>query len=469
MKRSKIYHLIFRIAHWPHVATCGGEGSSLSPKCAGPCRLGMIPPIIPPFQGGRGQSPPLAKWEERGLGRRWVVTYLLLRHPTFWLRSCRKAPATPKASPPQCTEAVSAIFANDGSERTHVPYQRLLGASALLALALLLAACRQPGPVPTASPEERDLLIRAGVRAAALTSYRSIASVTIRYDDGVEKATRVETLAQYLDVPPDSERNRALPRGFFSCSDPLFSQLTPVGMTSPQTVCYRQPGDWGRPQQAVEHLASATDLWKLGEETADGQAIAHYRATFSRRPDLGKFRAVMIGTERHDAPLLMRDIYDDAPQTVDAWLGKEDLLLRRIDIVTTGLVYPLSMPEPNNLKGAVEERASVFFRDYDRSSLGFPFGIAVPTGLRAVPLPDKPAIQLTWSDNADNETAYAVQRSRVSDTGPWEQIAFLPANITSFVDENVSEGVAYFYRVSANGATTTSPFSEVLTAVWVAR
>ncbi len=65
---------------------------------------------------------------------------------------------------------------------------------------------------------------------------------------------------------------------------------------------------------------------------------------------------------------------------------------------------------------------------------------AAPSNLVATALSGT-AIQLTWTENATNETGYSVERS--TDGGTWNPIASLGANSTSYTDAGVVAGVRY--------------------------
>jgi titin len=69
-------------------------------------------------------------------------------------------------------------------------------------------------------------------------------------------------------------------------------------------------------------------------------------------------------------------------------------------------------------------------------------------------------IELRWVDST-GETGYRIER-RVAGTDAWTKIGARPANATSFVDESVTAGTAYQYRVRAFNEVGNSPFSNVL-------
>jgi subtilisin family serine protease len=78
-----------------------------------------------------------------------------------------------------------------------------------------------------------------------------------------------------------------------------------------------------------------------------------------------------------------------------------------------------------------------------------------PTGL-AVALDNNNAI-LTWQDNSNIETGYIVERK--VDNSNWNVIARLPANTTSYTDNNLTPAT-YYYRVKAVYNTEESLYSN---------
>jgi len=71
------------------------------------------------------------------------------------------------------------------------------------------------------------------------------------------------------------------------------------------------------------------------------------------------------------------------------------------------------------------------------------------------------SIDLTWQDNCIFETGFHLQRDAGSG---FVLLADLGANVTSYSDEDLEEGVTYRYRVSAYTATQESNFSFTVTA-----
>jgi len=89
------------------------------------------------------------------------------------------------------------------------------------------------------------------------------------------------------------------------------------------------------------------------------------------------------------------------------------------------------------------------------NALNSPLKPIRPTGL-AIALNNNNAI-LTWQDNSNIETGYVIERK--SDNSNWSVIARLPANTTSYTDNNLTSGT-YYYRVKAVYNTEESLYSN---------
>lgn len=82
---------------------------------------------------------------------------------------------------------------------------------------------------------------------------------------------------------------------------------------------------------------------------------------------------------------------------------------------------------------------------------------AAPTALQGQS-PSTTRIDLTWVDNATNETAYVVERApdNAGIAGTFASIASIPANSTSYSNTGLGANTRYWYRVRAVDATDTS-------------
>ncbi|SMP62481.1 stalk domain-containing protein [Anoxynatronum buryatiense] len=70
------------------------------------------------------------------------------------------------------------------------------------------------------------------------------------------------------------------------------------------------------------------------------------------------------------------------------------------------------------------------------------------------------SINLTWQDNATNETGYKVERRVTNQAGGFNEIAVLDANTTQFADTGLSAMTNYTYRVRAYNGMGNSAFSN---------
>ncbi|QKZ13570.1 YCF48-related protein [Spirosoma sp. KUDC1026] len=71
---------------------------------------------------------------------------------------------------------------------------------------------------------------------------------------------------------------------------------------------------------------------------------------------------------------------------------------------------------------------------------------------------------LTWRDNSLTETGFRIERG-LSETGPFAEIARLPANVTQYTDTDVANGPTYYYRLRTEVNSQLSGYSPVLTAI----
>ena len=83
---------------------------------------------------------------------------------------------------------------------------------------------------------------------------------------------------------------------------------------------------------------------------------------------------------------------------------------------------------------------------------------AAPTGLSIMLMDAKP--HLTWSDNADNELGFSIERK--TGAGAFVEIGNETFDIEQFHDTSAAAGTSYTYRVMATNATAMSaPTAEI--------
>ena len=88
---------------------------------------------------------------------------------------------------------------------------------------------------------------------------------------------------------------------------------------------------------------------------------------------------------------------------------------------------------------------------------------AAPTALGASAASSS-QINLTWADNATNETGYKIERCAGSGCTAFAQIAQVGGNVTTYSNSALTASTSYSYRVRATNATGDSAYSNVATA-----
>ena len=84
---------------------------------------------------------------------------------------------------------------------------------------------------------------------------------------------------------------------------------------------------------------------------------------------------------------------------------------------------------------------------------------AAPSGLIATAVSSS-QINLTWTDNANNETGFKIER-KTGVGGTWSQIATTGANTTTYNNNSgLTAGTTYYYRVRANNGSGDSGYSN---------
>ena len=84
-----------------------------------------------------------------------------------------------------------------------------------------------------------------------------------------------------------------------------------------------------------------------------------------------------------------------------------------------------------------------------------------PTNLTATPISDS-QVKLEWQDNCAFETGFRIERK--ADTGTFQQIAEIGANVTTYTDDSLNIDVNYTYRVNAITKVNKSAYSNEVSA-----
>jgi subtilisin len=88
---------------------------------------------------------------------------------------------------------------------------------------------------------------------------------------------------------------------------------------------------------------------------------------------------------------------------------------------------------------------------------------AAPTNLVATAI-SKSQINLSWTDNATNETGFYIERCKGATCTNFARIATVGANVTSYSNINLPANTTYSYRVQAYNAGGTSAYSDIVAA-----
>jgi hypothetical protein len=83
---------------------------------------------------------------------------------------------------------------------------------------------------------------------------------------------------------------------------------------------------------------------------------------------------------------------------------------------------------------------------------------AAPSNLSATAI-STTRIDLSWTDNADNETGFKIERSKRVNTN-FTQIATVGQDVTSYSDTTVRKNTLYYYRIRATNASGDSDYSN---------
>ena len=85
-----------------------------------------------------------------------------------------------------------------------------------------------------------------------------------------------------------------------------------------------------------------------------------------------------------------------------------------------------------------------------------------PTDLSAIAL-SATKIELTWTDNANNENGFEIERKMLGDA-EFSTLKSISSNQTAFIDSSAAAGTTYRYRIRARGDGGISGYSNTASA-----
>jgi murein tripeptide amidase MpaA len=93
---------------------------------------------------------------------------------------------------------------------------------------------------------------------------------------------------------------------------------------------------------------------------------------------------------------------------------------------------------------------------------------AAPTSLVAVAV-SRSQINLTWTDNSNNETGFRIERCKGSTCTNFALVATVGTNVTSYSNTGLTANTAYRYRIYAYNASGNSAYSNIARATTLKR
>ncbi|MFM9837590.1 MAG: choice-of-anchor I family protein [Cyclobacteriaceae bacterium] len=154
---------------------------------------------------------------------------------------------------------------------------------------------------------------------------------------------------------------------------------------------------------------------------------------------------VFIALERIGG-VMAYNITDPANPVFVQWANSRNLTAPFGDLGAEGIFFISAKDSPTGvplvvLSNEISSTISVY-------SIGGGTLPSAPTSLKVTASTSQVAATLAWTDNATNETGFEIQRSLNSSSG-FAAIGTVSSNTTTYVDNTVSVGTTYFYKVRA--------------------
>ncbi|MCK4429251.1 MAG: hypothetical protein KAU95_02655, partial [Candidatus Aenigmarchaeota archaeon] len=133
--------------------------------------------------------------------------------------------------------------------------------------------------------------------------------------------------------------------------------------------------------------------------------------------------------------------------------------------------HPYSSMNCTYAVGTVQGTEYVRCKTYDGTNYSevanesYTIAMSSPTNLTATTITDKPLnselgkINLTWTDNSDEETGFKIERS--VDNSTYSQIDTTGANVATYLDDNSNDNTLYYYRVRSYKGIENSTYSNI--------
>ncbi|MCP4310828.1 MAG: T9SS type A sorting domain-containing protein [Bacteroidetes bacterium] len=192
----------------------------------------------------------------------------------------------------------------------------------------------------------------------------------------------------------------------------------------------------------VENILDEIDLWEL----SSGTHVAVFVAQIISRTD-------------SPADSVLTETYNDNLATMIA--GRGDASVFVVDMEHGALIDYATEMEADGIhpgQAAYDSMGIKWFAELDKYMGALP---ATPGGF-SLGGETSSSILLTWSDDADNESGYEIERSANGSGGTFALVHTTGTGASSWTDTNLDDETLYYYRIRAINATGPSLYTSIL-------